>query len=166
MNKDLSAQDFELLKGELVIALGEAVWAFSLVEKQSYFYIKAFSELPMLQILAGQSFGARVKAIGYLVQAGSCEDYHRNKIKKLFEDALKLAKRRNVLVHSPWSIWIDPRSTELRDHVQDAKQLENVNLESVRSFATEARELAELLALALAEVRKWNYPENEPKVLR
>jgi hypothetical protein len=79
---------------------------------------------------------------------------------------LKLAKRRNLLVHSPWSFWIDPQSTELRDHVQDSKQLENITLETVRIFFQEAYELAEQMALALAAIRNEIYPNSDFKVYR
>lgn len=159
--------EFDELKQSLVSALGEAVWAFSLIEKQSYFYIKAFSEGPLLKILAGQSYGARVKAIVLLVEdAQHIGSTHQSHIKALFETSLKLAKRRNVLVHSPWSIWIDPQSTELRDHVQDSKQLENITLETVRQFILDAYQLVEHMALALAAVRNDLYPDTEAKIYR
>ena len=159
--------EFDELKQNLVSALGEAVWAFSLLEKQSNFYIKAFSEGPMLKILAGQSYAARVKAILVLVEdAQHIGSSHQTHIKALFETSLKLAKRRNLLVHSPWSIWIDPQSTELRDHVQDSKQLEDITIDTVRRFVQEAYQLVERMALALAAVRNDLYPETEAKIYR
>jgi hypothetical protein len=57
----------EKLRLELCQALGEAVWAFSMIEGLTYSYLRRLSSEPLHLLMGDQGFGARIKLSGTLL---------------------------------------------------------------------------------------------------
>ena len=71
-------------------------------------------------------------------------------IRKLLTEAEKLAERRNVIVHNPWSIWIDLDAEEFMTQIQRYSDRKNkVDLEQLREFTRSCGDLEKRLKEAL-----------------
>ena len=64
------------LNAELAQELGKAIWAFALIERLTYKYLRKLSSEPPDALMGDLNFGARVKLIRHLVVRleGQAED--------------------------------------------------------------------------------------------
>jgi hypothetical protein len=144
------------LSPDLAKALGEAVYSFSLLERQSFVYLRAMSTDPLIKILAGQSFAARVKAVSLLITDNLehwRQDGHARRMLSLWDEALSLAKRRNLLAHTPWSIWEGPVNNDVRLVRESLKSTPQMTLDDVQAFIRETLLLDAALTNELADLR-------------
>jgi len=143
----------EDLSAELAQALGEAVWAFSMIERLTYKYMKALSSEPLHTLMADQTFKARTKLIKHLIERLEGQEDAKTRALRYLDKAKKLASKRNVIAHNPWQIWIDLEAQEFRTEIQKFTDDEkNVDLAEVRKFRDEARETASGFEDALANL--------------
>lgn len=144
----------ETLSAELAQALGEAVWAFSMIEKLTYRYMKALSSEPLHLLMADQSFSARIKLIRHLVDRLTGQDEGKAIAVKCLNRAVELSRTRNMLAHNPWSIWVDLDKSEFVTEIQKITDENNtLDLVQVREFRDNARELASSFEYALDALR-------------
>lgn len=144
----------ETLTAELAQALGESIWAFSMVEKLTYRYLKALSSEPLHVLMADQTFASRIRLIRHLVDRLKGQDDAKAIATRCLDKAEKLAKIRNMLAHNPWSIWVDLDTSEFMMEIQKiTDENKTLDLAQVREFRDAARELASSFENALGALR-------------
>ncbi len=144
----------ETLTAELAQALGEAVWAFSMVEKLTYRYLKALSSEPLHVLMADQPFASRIRLIRHLVDRLKGQEDTKAIATQCLDTAEKLARTRNMLAHNPWSIWVDLDTAEFMTEIQKiTDENKTLDLAEVRDFRDAARGLASDFEYALGELR-------------
>ncbi|SAL50809.1 hypothetical protein AWB73_05287 [Caballeronia turbans] len=147
-------QYLETLRSELCHALGEAVWAFSMIERLTYQYMKALSSEPLHELMAGQAFSARLRLITRLVDRLQGQEAEKAYALKYLKRAEKLAKTRNTVAHNPWQIWVDLDAEQFRSAIRRFDDDESgLSIAEVRSFAADAQEAASGLEVALGNLR-------------
>ena len=97
----------EDLNAELAQALGEAIWAFAMVERLTYKYLRKLSSEPLDELMGDQLFRARLKLVRHLVQRLKGQDEDKALALHYISKAEKLAETRNLIAHNPWQTWID-----------------------------------------------------------
>jgi hypothetical protein len=144
----------EEMRAELSQALGEAIWAFSMVERITYRYLKFLSSEPLDELMADQSFGARIKLIKHLVTRLKGQDEEKAATIGRLEQAMNLARTRNMLAHNPWQIWIDFDESTFKSEIRKATdETKAIDLTNVREFRDAARELASAFDYYLGQLR-------------
>lgn len=144
----------ETLTAELAQALGEAVWAFSMIEKLTYRYMKSLSSEPLDMLMADQSFAARIKLIRHLMDRLKGQEETKAIAVMCLNRAVELAKTRNMLAHNPWSIWVDFDTAAFMTEIQKiTDENKTLDLAEVRKFRDAARELASSFEYALTQLR-------------
>ena len=148
------AHYLEGLSAELAQALGEAVWAFSMIEKLTYRYMKALSSEPLHVLMADQPFATRIRLIRHLVERLPGQEDEKATAARCLNRAIELAKTRNMLAHNPWSIWVDLDTAEFMTEISKiTDENKTLDLNEVRGFRDAARELASSLEYALEQLR-------------
>ncbi|MGN6141760.1 MAG: hypothetical protein ACTHNV_22925 [Ralstonia sp.] len=143
----------DTLTAELAQALGEAVWAFSMVEKLTYRYLKTLSSEPLHVLMADQPFASRIRLIRHLVDRLKGQDDAKAIAAQCLNEAEKLARIRNVLAHNPWSIWVDLDRSEFMTEIQKVTdENKTLDLVQVREFRDAARRLASDFEFVLGEL--------------
>jgi hypothetical protein len=131
------------LHDELSQALGEAIWAFSMIEKLTYSYMKKLSTEPLDELMAGQNFVPRIRLVRRLVERLEGQDGSKETALQHLAEAEKLADIRNTLAHNPWKIWVDFEQSKFMSEIQKlTNENKRYDLELVRKFRDEAGELA------------------------
>jgi hypothetical protein len=144
----------EELSAELAQALGEAVWAFSMVEKLTYRYMKALSSESLHVLMADQPFAARIRLIRHLVERLPGQEEEKAIAARCLNRAIELAKTRNMLAHNPWSIWVDLDTAEFMTAIsKNTDENKTLDLTEVRAFRDAARELASSFEYSLEQLR-------------
>jgi hypothetical protein len=142
-NVEGKIQYLEDLRAELSLALGEAIWAFAMIERQTYAYMRVLSSEPLHELMSGQSFRARTALIRKLIDRLQGQDENKVYALKYLEKAINLAHQRNTIAHNPWQIWIDFETstfkTEIHKPIGDPTA---IDLEAIRAFTNAAREAA------------------------
>ena len=140
----------EVLGDELALALGQAIWAFARIEWLTYECLRRLSR-DELDILVGDlGFSAKIKLVKGLVEKTKASRILKDGIIACLGSADALAKERNIIVHNPWSIWIDLDREEFMTEIQKySNRDKKINLESVVGFTAKAQEVAASLDAAL-----------------
>lgn len=142
------------LRAELAQALGEAIWAFAMIERQTYEYMRALSSEPLHELMGGQMFGARMTLIKKLVNRLEGQDDDKAWALKYIDKAESLVRRRNTIVHNPWQIWIDFESNSFKSGIKkQTDEAATIDLKAMREFTAEAREAASGFEYALTQLR-------------
>jgi hypothetical protein len=133
----------EDLRTELSLALGEAIWAFSMIEGLTYDYLKELHiQMPgKTGVVPG--FKSRVDPIMTSLELLEGQDEEKARALRYWSKALKLAHRRNEIAHNPWGIWISFDTQEFRTELWSHKDREEkIDLPAVIRFRNDAREVA------------------------
>jgi len=139
---------------ELAQALGEAIWAFSMVERLTYRYLRKLSSEPLDELMADQPFKGRVRLIRHLVDRLQGQEEAKVRAKRYLDESEKLAATRNLLAHNPWQVWIDFEQSVFKSAVKKiTNEKKSIDLEKVRAFRDDAGELASNLEHLLGELR-------------
>ncbi len=145
----------EDLGDELALALGNAVWAFALIEWITFEYMKQLSQDDLHLLMGDTNFGMRVSIIKKLVERCQVEDKIKKDAIESLSKAKDLADRRNIIVHNPWQIWIDfdrkDFMTELQKYMVPEKKLD---LDQIHEFVVEAKALEADLKTALDALKR------------
>jgi hypothetical protein len=140
----------EDMRAELSQALGEAMWAFAMVERLTYRYMRALSSEPLDELMADQPFKVRIRLMRRLVNRLQGQDQAKSVVMCCLERAEKLADTRNMLAHNPWQIWIDFEESKFKSEIKKITNEEKtLDLEQVRAFRDNAGELASTLEYQL-----------------
>ena len=131
------------LSSDLSLALGRAIWAFSVVESATFDYMQKLSKEPLHELMDDQLFKARVKLVRRLIER--IEGFHTEKANALqyLSQAERLANTRNAIAHNPWRVWADLEARELRANIQPRRaNAVALTRKSVEKFTAEAQALA------------------------
>jgi hypothetical protein len=144
----------EDLNAELAQALGEAIWAFAMVERLTYKYLRKLSNEPLDELMGDQQFRARIKLVRHLVERLTGQDEEKGLALHYIDKAVKLAETRNLLAHNPWQTWIDLEESTFKSEIKKStNESKTINLERVREFTDEAREAASTLEYLVDNLR-------------
>ena len=144
----------EDMRAELSQALGEAMWAFAMVERLTYQYMKKLSSDALDELMGGQSFSARIRLIRKLVDRLKGQEEQKAVVVKCLKKAEQLADTRNTLAHNPWQIWIDFDESKFKSEIKKVTDEEKtLDLKQVRAFRDDAGELASTFEYQLSELR-------------
>jgi hypothetical protein len=144
----------EDMHAELSQALGEAMWAFAMVERLTYQYMRKLSSDSLDELMGGQSFAARIRLIRKLVERLNGQEQTKAIVMACLRRADQLADTRNLIAHNPWQIWIDFDESKYKSEIKKVTNEEKaLDLEQVRAFRDDAGELASMLECQLAELR-------------
>jgi hypothetical protein len=142
----------ETLNRDLALALGEAVWAFARLEWLTCKWIGYLTAIGVDELVVDLGYDVRAKMLKRVLRRNTDPEKQEQveAIAKLLNDGKKLAERRNIIVHNPWSVWIDFEAREFRTEIQKYADKENkVNLDELRKFTRECGELESELKEAL-----------------
>ena len=129
----------ESLSDDLSLALGRAVWAFSVIESATFDYLKQLSTEPLHELMVDQLFKSRLSLALKLVERIDGFPEEKAQAQRFLNRAEELAKTRNAIAHNPWRIWADFELRELRADIQPPRANAKVHtLETVRQFTVEA----------------------------
>jgi len=143
----------ESLSDDLSLALGRAVWAFSVIESATFDYLKQLSTEPLHELMIEQLFKASLSLVLKLVERIEGFPDEKANAQRFLKRAEELAKTRNAIAHSPWRIWADFELRELRAHIQPPKANAKAHtLETVRQFTADAEEVSVGLFEALGSL--------------
>ncbi|WP_086973122.1 hypothetical protein [Caballeronia glebae] len=144
----------EALRSDLCHALGEAVWAFSMIERLTYRYMKALSSEPLHELMADQGFNARIKLVKRLIDRLQGQDEEKTYALHYVRRAEQLAATRNMVAHNPWQIRVDFQTDEFKSAIRKFEDdRPGLDIAEVRRFAADAQEAASGLEYALGNLR-------------
>lgn len=154
MNESATMHDSLIaLNAELAQALGEAIWAFSMVERLTYRYLKILSQEGLDELLADQALKVRIRVIRQLLGRVQGRDKIVADVERCLDRAEKLAATRNLLAHNPWQVWVDFEQSALRSAVRKVtNESKSLDLVMVRNFRDEAGELASTFDYLLGQI--------------
>lgn len=140
----------EVLYQDLALALGDAVWAFARIEWLVYEYLGCLSRDRVDELVGEVAFRSRCSILRRLVERRASTPESKGRALRAIQEAEKLAERRNIIVHNPWSIWIDLDAKEFMTEIQKyLNRSSKVDLNELRRFTESAgnveRELKESL---------------------
>ncbi|MFP3558172.1 hypothetical protein SB861_47035 [Paraburkholderia sp. SIMBA_049] len=146
----------EDLNAELAQALGEAIWAFAMIERLTYSYLRKLSSEPLDELMGDQQFRPRIKLIRHLVKRLKGQDEDKAVALRYLDRAEELAATRNLLAHNPWQTWIDFDESRFKSEIRKTTdEKKTIDLEKVRAFREDAGEVASTLEYLLGEL---HYP--------
>lgn len=161
MTEEQSENYLETLGDELSLALGRAIWTFAKIEALTYEYIKALSKDNLNDLLGRQTFKARMDLIKKLIVRIKNLDTEKTQALSVINKLDSLLKRRNMIAHNPWLIWIDLEQEVFMTEIHDASKpmdkqdvKETLNLEKIKQFTEETQEIVLELKRALAPLAK------------
>lgn len=136
-----SAEDYlEELYKELAAMLGEAVWAFSRIEWRSYEFIGQLSNERLDQLMGRIGFSARISILEQLLDRSEADTELKEEATSALQEALKLAGRRNLLIHNPWRVYVDFDSHEFQGEFQKyTDDQKNLSREELGKFIKDCR---------------------------
>ncbi|WP_321927585.1 hypothetical protein [Paraburkholderia guartelaensis] len=144
------------MRTELAQALGEAIWAFAMIERLTYGYMKKLSSDRLDELMGGQQFRSRIELVERLVKRLKGQEADKTVALRYIDKAKKLADKRNTLAHNPWQIWIDFDESKLKSEVMKVTdETKRLDLAMVREFREEAGEVASTLEYLLGQL---HYP--------
>jgi hypothetical protein len=131
------------LRTELSLALGEAIWAFSMIEGVTYDFLKRLEYERPPGSKGHLTFKVRVENIVKRTKLIEGQDAEKAIALWYWDKALILADRRNEIAHNPWGIWISFETQEFRTEITSHEARgEKIDLNALRRFRDEAREVA------------------------
>ncbi len=151
----------ETLSDELSLALGRAIWTFAKIEALTYEYIKELSKDSLNDLLGRQTFKSRMDLVKKLIERIENLDAEKAQALSVINKLDSLLKRRNMIAHNPWLIWIDLEQEIFMTEIHDASKpmdkqnaKETLNLEKINQFTIETQEIVLELKRALAPLTK------------
>lgn len=145
---------FDELRAELSLALGEAIWAFSMIEGLTYDFVKEFALVLPPKRNGPQPFKFRVDAIVGRIELLEGQDEGKANALRYWDKALTLARRRNEIAHNPWGIWVSFETQEFRTELWSHEDREEkIDLPAVIKFRNDAREVASSLHHSLVTLK-------------
>ena len=149
----------EALADELSLALGRAVWAFSMIERLTYEYMSALSSEPLDVLMGDQPFKSRIKLVTHLIERIEGLAEEKKRALRYVQKAESLAHIRNTIAHNPWRIWIDFERKDFRTEIQKYTRHEKkFDLTAVQQFTEDAQEVAAGLEYVLRTLTLQNFP--------
>ncbi|CAM2196785.1 conserved protein of unknown function [Paraburkholderia kururiensis] len=147
-------QYLEDMKAELAQALGEAIWAFAMIERVTYSYMKKLSRDRLDELMGGQQFKARTDLVIKLVERLKGQEKEKAVALRHLKEAQNLAIERNLLAHNPWQIWIDLDESKFKSEIRKFNdETKKADLEKVRDFRERAGDVASTLEYVLGDLR-------------
>ena len=143
----------------MALKLGHAIWGFARIEWLSYRYVKSLSESDLnslvddfLSLTEAQGFSSRTKILKKLVKRSGADSALVENAIQLLNKAMKLAEKRNIIVHNPWQIWIDLNKEEFVSEISHPldSTAERLSEADIDQFAKDAEELERQLETALS----------------
>lgn len=140
----------EVLYRDLALALGNAVWAFARIEWLVYEFLGRLSKYHVDELVGEVAFRPRCSILRRLVERRASTPESKDRALRAIQETEKLAERRNIIVHNPWSIWIDLNAREFMTEIQKySNRSSKVDLNELKRFTQSAakveRELKESL---------------------
>ena len=150
MNQPEANRYLESLGDDLSLALGRAIWSFSVIESATFEYLKKLSTEPMHELMVDQLFKARLNLVFKLVERIDGFESEKKKAKGYLDRAEKLAKLRSAIAHNPGRVWADFDLRELQAEIQPPRiNAVSYSLATVRQFTVDAQEVSSGLLEAL-----------------
>jgi len=135
---------------ELALPLGEAIWAFSRIERMSFTYLKALSTEPLDKFMEGVSLRGRLSVIAHLVDRIEGKDEAKALALKCIKSATSLSNTRNLIAHNPWAITVDFDKNQFLYNIEKiTKKSINVDLQGLKNFTEECETLYDDFETAL-----------------
>ncbi|MEM5317254.1 hypothetical protein [Paraburkholderia sp. JHI869] len=141
------------LHTDLATLLGEAIWAFALVERETYRYMKKLSSDTLDILMADQSIPVRIRVIKHLIERAEGTETMKQCAFKCIKRVHTLAETRNHIAHNPFSTWVDLDAEVFVSEIEkvtDNRQI--LSLEQLEEFARNAHTLASEMADALSDL--------------
>ncbi|MFT3849333.1 MAG: hypothetical protein QM739_11880 [Propionivibrio sp.] len=150
-----------MLTDELSLALGRAVWSFSVIEQMTYEYMRTFSSESLDTVMADQVFSSRAKLAARLVEKLDGPEDEKRRAIHCLEEASVLASTRNVIAHNPWRIWMDGRRTDFRSEIgKYSRREKKFDLGALMLFTERTQKLASDLEESLGALRQHSQQES------
>ena len=146
----------EELNNELSLALGKAVWAFAMIEKLMFEYMKQLSRDDLPDLIGYQSISKRIEIIKKLINRIEGLDSEKQQALNRIAQIQELSNSRNQIAHWPWLIWIDLEERVFKTEIQDLqnKNKAPIDKKKIKEFTEKAGELASDLEIALIPLAK------------
>lgn len=147
------------LGDKLALKLGHAIWAFARIEWLTYRYVKSLSKGSLsalvddfLTLNEGQGFSARTKILKKLVRRSDADSVLIDTAIQLLNRAMKLAEKRNIIVHNPWQIWIDLNKEQFVSEISHPidETVKGLSESDIEQFAKDAEAMERQLEAALS----------------
>lgn len=143
MNKSEPPSYLESFSEDLSLALGRAIWSFSMIEAATFDYLKQLSTEPLHELMVDQLFKARLGLVTKLVERIEGFAVEKERAIDFLRRAGELAKIRNAIAHNPWRVWVDFDLKKLQAHLQSPKANAQAHtLATVRKFTADAQEVS------------------------
>lgn len=138
---------------DLAQKLGEAIWAFALVERATYRYMKKLSSDTLDVLMADQSIPVRIRVIKQLIARADGPESMKQFAYKCVKAISELSEERNLFAHNPFHTWIDFDAREFVHEIEkvtDASQVKSLG--EMEAFTQKSLTLAEEFEDALAHL--------------
>ncbi|WP_186151550.1 hypothetical protein [Burkholderia gladioli] len=146
---------------DLAQKLGEAIWAFALVERATYRYMKKLSSDTLDILMADQSIPVRIRVIKQLIARADGPESMKQLAYRCIKTVSQLAEERNLFAHNPFHTWIDFDASEFVHEVEKVTDPSQVkSLDEMEAFTQKSLTLAEEFEDALAHL---TYRRNAPR---
>jgi Arc/MetJ-type ribon-helix-helix transcriptional regulator len=140
----------EVLYRDLALALGDAVWAFARIEWLVYEYLGRLSKDHIDELVGEVAFRSRCSILRRLVDRRATTPESKERALRAVQKAEGLAERRNIIVHNPWSVWIDLNAKEFMTEIQKySNRSSKVDLNELRRFTDSAADVEQELRESL-----------------
>lgn len=142
----------DTLHRDLALALGQAIWAFARLEWLTCKWIGHLTRNGVDELVVDLGFEVRAKMLKRWLRqhTDQTKQAEVEAIATLLNQGSKLAERRNVIVHNPWSVWIDFDANDFKMAIEKYGDKENkVNLDELREFTKACGDLEQQLRTAL-----------------
>lgn len=138
---------------ELAQKLGEAIWAFALVERATYRYMRKLSSDTLDVLMADQSIPVRIRVIKQLIARSDGPEAMKQLAYKCLKSITELAEERNLFAHNPFHTWIDFDAREFVHEIEKVTDPSKVkSLDDMEAFTEKSLTLAAELEDALSHL--------------
>jgi len=138
---------------ELAQKLGEAIWAFALVERATYRYMKKLSSDTLDVLMADQSIPVRIRVIKQLIGRSHGSESMKQLAYQCVKAISELAEDRNLFAHNPFHTWIDFDAREFVHEIEKVTDPSQVrSLTEMETFTRKSLTLAAEFEEALSHL--------------
>jgi len=125
----------DTLYKDLALALGDAVWAFAKIEWLTYERLRRLSGVRLDEWVGGINFRPRTAILRSIIEGRDAPTQAKKRALAAIKAAEDLAEQRNIIVHNPWSIWVDLDAGEFMTEIQRyAGRGKSIDLKQLSSF--------------------------------
>jgi hypothetical protein len=150
-DEDIRYDGWMAQNGELAQKLGEAIWAFALVERATYRYMKKLSSDTLDVLMADQSIPVRIRVIKQLIARADGSESMKQLAYRCVKAISDLAEERNLFAHNPFHTWIDFDAREFVHEIEKVTDPSQVkSLDEMQEFTRKSQMLAEEFENALS----------------